>query len=183
MTGNHVKYVNNRVIILQLDFLLQCTVLAKHDYTKVMAPLCRTFKHKSYLSSITSNNIIHSQFSYGLIDFKCHHITNMIMSLHKQLNNILILGQLAYMSLAYLQLKYWTPDFSLSFIQQSKRIPSHTCLLENIIWSCKSLPISLQFPLFLNFHITGGQFSLCNIIPNFTKYNKLLRSSNIMFLN
>ena len=133
MTGDYIKYITNRVIIPQLDFLLQCTVLAKRDYTKVMAPLRQTFKHKSHLNSTISNNVIHSQFLYGLIDFECHHITNMIMSLHKQLNNILILGQLAYMSLAYLQLKYWTPDFSLSFIQQSKHIPFHTCLLENII--------------------------------------------------
>ena len=87
------------------------------------------------------------------------------------------------MSLVYLQLKYWILNFPFLFIQQSKRISFHNYLLKNIIWSCKSLPISLQFPLFLNFHITGGQFSLCNIIPNFTKYNKLLRSSNIMFLN
>ncbi len=133
MTGDHVKYVTNRVIIPQLDFLLQCTVLAKCDYTKVMAPMCRTFKYKSHLSFTTSNNVIHSQFLYGLIDFECHHITNIILSLHKQLNNTSILKQLAYMSLAYLQLKYWTPDFPLLFIQQSKRIPSHNCLLENII--------------------------------------------------
>ncbi len=183
MTGEHIKYVTNRVIIPQLDFLLQCTVLAKRDYTKVMAPLRQTFKHKSHLNSTISNNVIHSQFLYGLIDFECHHITNMILSLHKQLNNTSILEQLAYISLTYLQLKYWTSDFPLSFIQQSKCIPSYTCLLENIIWSCKSLPIFLQFSPSLNFHITGGLFPLCNIIPNFTKYNKLLRSSNIMFLD
>src|SRR6266540_3854667 len=91
LTGDHVKYVTNRVIIPQLDFLLQCTVLAKHDYTKVMASLRRTFKHKSYLSSTTSNNVIYSQFPFGLIDFECHHITNMILSLHHQLNNTSIL--------------------------------------------------------------------------------------------
>ncbi len=183
MTGDHIKYVTNRVIISQLDFLLQCTVLAKRDYTKVIVPLCQIFKHKSHLNSITSNNIIHFLFPYGLIDFECHHITNMILSLHKQLNNTSILGQLAYMSLVYLQLKYWILNFPFLFIQQSKRISFHNYLLKNIIWSCKSLSISLQFSPSLSFHITGGQFSLCNIIPNFTKYNKFLCSSNIMFLD
>ena len=106
LTGEHIKYVTNRVIIPQLDFLLQCTVLTKCNYTKVMALLRRTFKHKSYLNFTTSNNVIHFSFSYGLIDFECYHITNMILTLHKQLNNTSILRQLAYMSLVYLQLKY-----------------------------------------------------------------------------
>jgi len=183
LTGDYIKYIINKVIILQLDFLLQYTVLTKRDYTKLMASLYRTFKYKSHLNSTTNNNVIHSQFPYRLIDFEYHYITNMLLSLHKQLNNTSILRQLAYIFLVYLQLKYWTPNFLLLFIQQSKHIPSHNYLLENIIWSCKSLPIFLQFPPLLNFHIIGGQFLLCNIISNFTKYNKLLRSSNIMFLN
>ena len=83
LTGNHIKYITNQIVIPQLDFLLQCTVLTKHDYTKVIAPLYQTFKHKSYLNSTTSNNVIHSQFLYELINFECHHITNMILSLHK----------------------------------------------------------------------------------------------------
>jgi len=83
LTGDHIKYIANKVIISQLDFLLQCTVLTKRDYTKVMVPFHRTFKHKLHLNSTTSNNVIHSQFSYKLINFKCHHISNMLLSLHK----------------------------------------------------------------------------------------------------
>ncbi len=71
-----------------------------------MTPLCRIFKHKSHLCLTISNNIIHTQFPYGLIDFEQHHTINMLISLHKQLNNPFILGQLAYMALLYLQLKY-----------------------------------------------------------------------------
>ncbi len=92
LTGDHIKYVTNRIIILQLNFLLQCTVLTKCDYTKLMASLRQTFKHKSHLNLTTSNNVIHSQFPYELIDFECHYITNMLLSLHKQLNNTSILG-------------------------------------------------------------------------------------------
>ncbi len=39
LIGDHIKYVTNRVIIPQLDFLLQYIILTKRDYTKLMAPL------------------------------------------------------------------------------------------------------------------------------------------------
>ncbi len=116
LSGDHIKYVTNKIVIPQLNFLLQCTILSKQDYTKLMAPLRKTFKHKAHLCSTTSNNIIHSQFPYGLLDFEQHHTINMLLSLHKQLNNPSILGQLAYMILSYLQLKYWIPEFSLPLI-------------------------------------------------------------------
>src|SRR6266540_7221828 len=74
LTGDHVKYVTNRVIIPQLDFLLQCTVLKHSEHTKLMAPLRKVFKHKAHLGSTTSNNIIHAHSSYGLIDFEQHHL-------------------------------------------------------------------------------------------------------------
>ena len=102
LSGDHVKYITNKVVIPQLDFLLQCTVLSKRNYTKLMAPLHKIFKHKAYLCSTTSNNIIHSQFPYGLLDFDQHHTTNILLSLHKQLNNPSILGRLAYITLSYL---------------------------------------------------------------------------------
>ncbi len=92
LSGNHVKYVTNKVVIPQLDFLLQCTILSKRDFGKLMAPLRKTFKHKAHLYLTTSNNIIHSQFPYRLIDFEQHHTVNMLLSLHKQLNNPFILG-------------------------------------------------------------------------------------------
>ena len=92
LSGDHVKYVTNKVMISQLDFLLQCTILSKRDYIKLMAPLQKTFKHKAHLCSTTSNNIIHSQFPYGLLDFEQHHTIIMLLSLHKQLNNPSILG-------------------------------------------------------------------------------------------
>ncbi len=139
-----------------------------------MASLRKMFKHKAYLCSTTSNNIIHSQFSYGLLDFEQHHTINMLLSLHKQLNNPSILGQLAYMTLSYLQLKYWIPEFPLPLIQQSRRIPRSDCLLKSIIWLSKSLPIDLQFPPSLRSHIKGGLLPLCNIIPHFTRHNHLL---------
>ena len=106
LSGDHVKYVTNKVVISQLDFLLQCTILSKRNYTKLIAPLCKMFKYKAHLCSTTSNNIIHSQFPYELLDFEQHHTINMLLSLHKQFNNPSILGQLAYMTLSYLQLKY-----------------------------------------------------------------------------
>ncbi len=70
LSGDHVKYVTNKVVTSQLDFLLQYTILSKWDYTKLMALLHKIFKHKAHLCSIISNNIIHSQFPYRLIDFE-----------------------------------------------------------------------------------------------------------------
>jgi len=148
-----------------------------------MAPLRKVFKHKAHLGSTTSNNIIHAHSPYGFIDFEQHHLINMLISVHKQLNSSSILGRLAYISLISLQLKYWTSDFPLSFIQNHKRLPHHNNLLESIIWSAKALPISLQFPPTLHFHINGGSHPLCNLISNFAKHNKLLRHSHIMFLD
>src|SRR6266540_761198 len=107
----------------------------------------------------------------------------MLLSLHKQFNNPFILSQLAYMALVYLQLKYWTPDFPLAFIQRSSRISRSDYLLESIIWLSKSLPIDLQFPPSWQFHIKGGLLPLCNIIPHFTRHNHLLWQYHIIFLD
>ncbi|GBB86125.1 hypothetical protein RclHR1_12590006 [Rhizophagus clarus] len=65
ITHDHVAYLINKILLPQLKYQMQFTILSYSKTQEIMAPLKKLFKHKFNLSTSTPNYVIYnSLFSY-----------------------------------------------------------------------------------------------------------------------
>jgi len=185
LTAEHVTYIFNKVIIPQIDFIMQIFFFTKMECSKVMAPIHKLLKHKCGLARSINNNILHMHCPFGLIDLFTHQQQLQADFLTLQLSDPGILGRLSFIQLLQLQYKYWTPYDPFSAIRRNTSSKQNKCLMENIIYGLKDLPLRIQYASSLNINIKGGQFTLTDILPIiiYRKSIKRLIQLKLLFLD
>ena len=99
LTDLQVLYIHNKVLIPQLEYRTQVTVLSKVQCQSIVFPLVKLFKHKLQMSSTAPNAILLNQWFYKYRDFYGIQLQSKLSNFLMALNNKAVLGNVVHIML------------------------------------------------------------------------------------
>jgi len=184
ITPDHVVYLFNKVLIPQMEYLIQVDVLTKGEYTSIIAPMRCILCHKANLYNTLSNWAIYLIEPYGLKNFFLHQMTVHLDWLSIHLNDKNTLGLMSKIRIMQIQKKYWISELPFDLIRRLPKLWYRNNLLKSVIHVTKHLPINICLGERKLYLIHGGIKPLVKIIPleTYIKFLSTIRKYHIMFL-
>src|SRR5205823_12137357 len=106
LTDLQVLYIHNKVLIPQLEYRTQVTVLSKVQCQSIVSPLVKLFKHKLQMSSSAPNAILLNQWFYKYRDFYGVQLQSKLSNFLVALNNNAVLDDVVHIMLRQFQSYY-----------------------------------------------------------------------------
>ncbi len=184
ITPDHVVYLFNKVLIPQMEYLIQVDVLTKGEYTSIIAPMRCILCHKANLYNTLSNWAIYLIEPYGLKNFFLHQMTVHLDWLSIHLNDKNTLGLMSKIRIMQIQKKYWISELPFDLIRRLPKLWYRNNLLKSVIHVTKHLPINICLGERKLYLIHGGIKPLVKIIPleTYIKFLSTIRKYHIIFL-
>ena len=112
----HIKYINNVVVLPRAEYKLNMVMLSKHECDKLHQPVIRIAKWKAELASTASNTIPLQKDIWGINSLWQQHTEHMISEWVIRINNPNLVGDLTRMRLrdAQLLLRSTVPIWALN---------------------------------------------------------------------